>query len=119
MISRLPGKHYGEVAGSFMQRLDATSYRGKKLRLRAAVRADVSGTGNVSWLRLSIMRKGFGPQATAFDSLDKYPVTSVEWRISEIVADVPQDADSISYGLALVGDGKAWLDSVSTEVMDK
>lgn len=119
MISRLPGKHYGEVIGSFGQRLDATVYRGKKIRLRAAARADVSGTGNLSWLRLSISRKGFGPQATAFDSVDKYPVTAVEWRVYEIVADVPQDADSISYGLVLVGDGKAWLDSVSVEVMDK
>jgi erythromycin esterase len=119
MIRRLPGTHYGEVVGSFGQRLDATSYRGKTIRLRAAARADVSGTGNLSWLRLSIVKKGFGPQATAFDSVDKYPVTSVEWRIYEIVADVPQDADSISYGLALVGDGQAWLDSVTVEVIDK
>ena len=117
MISRLPGKHYGEIVGSFGQRLDATSYRGKTIRLRAAARADLPGTGNLSWLRLSITRKGFGPQATAFDSMDKYPVTSAEWRIYEIVADVPQDAETISYGLALVGDGKAWLDSVSVEVV--
>ena len=102
-----------------MQRLDATGYRGKKFRLRAAVRADVSGAGNFSWLRLTIVKKGFGPQVTVFDSVDKYPVTSAEWGVYEIVADVPQDADSISYGLALVGDGKAWLDSVSAEVMDK
>ena len=119
MISRLAGKHYGEVAGSFLQRLDATAYRGKKIRLRAAARASVSGAGNLSWLRLTVSTKRFGPQAAAFDSLDKYPVTSAEWRIYEIVAEVPQDADSISYGLVLVGEGKAWLDSVSLEVMDK
>ena len=79
---------------------------------------DVPGIGNLSWLTLSITRKGFGPQAIAFDSLDKYQLTSAEWRIYEIVADVPQDADVISYGLALMGDGKAWLDSVSVVVMD-
>jgi erythromycin esterase len=118
MISRAPGKHYGEIVGSFSQRLDPTSYRGKKIRLRAAARADLQGTGNVSWLRLTVTRKGFGPHAMAFDSLDKYPVTSAEWRIYEIVADVPQDADAISYGLVLMGDGKAWLDSVSVEVVD-
>jgi erythromycin esterase len=119
LISRLPGKHYGEFVGSFGQRLDAVPYRGKKIRLRAAARAEVSGVDNISWLRLSIFRKEFGPQATAFDSLDKYPVTAAEWRNYEIVADVPQDADSISYGLYLVGDGKAWLDSVTVEVIDK
>jgi erythromycin esterase len=119
LISRLPGKHYGEVVGNFSQRLDAMPYRGKKIRFRAAARAEGSGADNMSWLRLSIVRKGSGPLSTAFDSLDKYPVTSAEWRTYEIVADVPQDADSISYGLFLTGDGKAWLDVVSVEVIDK
>jgi len=32
---------------------------------------------------------------------------------------VPENADSISYGLFLTGDGKAWLDVVSVEVVDK
>jgi len=118
-ISRAPGKHYGEMAGSVGQRLDATAYRGKKIKLRAAVRAELAGAGNLSWLRLNVSKKVFGPQSAAFDSLDKYPITSAEWRIYEIIADVPQDADSISYGLVLVGDGKAWLDSVSVEVVDK
>ena len=118
LISRPHGKHYGEFTGSFGQRLDAMPYRGKKIRLRAAARAEVSGMDNVSWLRLSVFKQGFGPQATAFDSLDKYAVTSAEWRIYEIVADVPLDADSISYGFYLLGDGKSWLDSVSVEVVE-
>ena len=119
VISRAPGKHYGEIVGSFVQRLDATAYRGKRVKLRVAARAELSGAGNLSWLRLTVSRKAFGPQSAAFDSLDKYPITSAEWRIYEIIADVPADADSISYGLGLVGDGKAWLDSVSVEVVDK
>lgn len=117
MISRSPGKHYGEIPGRFGQRVDATAFRGKKIRLRAAARADFSGKGNHSWVRLVVSRTTPGPQATAFDSLDKYPVTSAEWRIYEIVAEVPVDADSILYELVLVGDGKAWLDSVSVEVL--
>jgi erythromycin esterase len=119
MIRRLPGKHYGEMAGRFGQRLDATAYRGKRIKLRAAARAQLSGKDDHSWLRLSISKKGAGPQATAFDSLDKYPVRSAEWQVYEIVADVPDDADSISVELILVGDGTAWLDSVSIEVMEK
>lgn len=119
VISRAPGRHYGEMVGSFVQRLDATAYRGKKIKLRAAARAELAGAGNLSWLRLNVSTKVFGPQSAAFDSLDKYPITSAEWRIYEIIADVPKDADSISYGLVLVGDGKAWLDSVSVEALDK
>ncbi len=44
--------------------------------------------------------------------------SATEWRTYEVVADVPRDADLISYGLYLVGDGKAWLDSVSVEVVE-
>jgi hypothetical protein len=104
--------------GSFGQRLDAVPYRGKKIRLRAAARAEVSGVDNVSWLRLNVFGQGLGSQGMVFDSLDKCPITSAEWRIYEIVADAPLDADSISYGFYLVGDGKAWLDSVSVEVVE-
>jgi len=59
------------------------------------------------------------PHGTGFDTLDQYPVNTPEWRRREIIADVPVDAASISYGLYLVGDGKAWLDSVSLQVVEK
>jgi hypothetical protein len=70
---------------------------------------------------LFITRKTSGPsdQGTVFDSLDQYPVSSAEWHAFQITADVPQDADAISYGLFLVGDGNAWLDSVSLEATGK
>ena len=102
-----------------MQLLDATAYRGKKIKLRAAARADLAGADNMSWLRLIVSTKASGPQSAAFDSLNKYPIASAEWRIYEIIADVPKDADLISYGLVLVGDGNAWLDAVSVVVLDK
>jgi len=35
----------------------------------------------------------------------------------EIVADVPENAIDISYGLFLLGDGRAWLDSVSVDII--
>jgi len=45
-------------------------------------------------------------------------VTSRDWRVYEILADVPQDADAIVYGLDLVGDGTAWLDSVTVDLIE-
>ncbi|MBO0798155.1 MAG: erythromycin esterase family protein [Blastocatellia bacterium] len=117
LISRPKGKHYGEMVGGFGQRIDATPYRGKNIRLRAAARSDLSGIDNMSWLRLNIFRKVSGPRAIAFDSLDKCPVRSAEWNNYEIIAAVPEDADTIVYGLYLVGEGKVWLDSVSVELI--
>jgi erythromycin esterase len=119
MIARLPGKHYGEMMGGLTQRLNATSYRDKRIRLRVAARAEIKGIGDNAYVILRVTKQGIGPQSTAFDSRDKNPIASAEWREYEIVADVPKDADTISYGLFLVGDGKAWLDTVLIEVVEK
>ncbi len=120
MLSRSPSKHYGETVGSLSQRLDAKPYRGKKIKFQAATRGDVSGADNHAWLRLVITKRTaflVDTHQTAFDTLDQYPVNTPEWRGHDIVADVPVDAASISYGLYLVGEGKVWLDSVSLRVV--
>lgn len=115
MISRVPGhQYYGEAYGNLCQAIDATAYRGEKIELRAAVRADVSGPGNQAylWLRVTC------PTGLAFsDNMADRPITASEWCDYEIVGDVPTDANKITYGLAFVGDGRAWLDSVSIEIV--
>jgi len=119
VIARLPGKHYGETTGNLFQRIDATAYRGKKIRLRAVVRTDLKGADDNAWLRLSVLKKTSGFDSALFDSLDKYPVKSGRWQTYEIVAEVPANAYEINYGLFMIGDGKAWIDSLSIEVLDK
>jgi hypothetical protein len=47
------------------------------------------------------------------------PITNSDWRDYEIIGYVPLDAETIGYGIALVGDGQAWLDSVSIDVIEK
>jgi erythromycin esterase len=116
VIRRVSGDYHGELVGSFVQRLDATPYRGKKIRLRAAARADLSGSDNRAWLRLAVASNDFGPPDEGFD---KYAITSPEWNTYEISADVPQDAVTISYGVFMTGVGYAWLDSVSVDVLDQ
>ncbi len=120
VIRRGSGRHYGEMYGSLFQRVAAVPYRGSKLRLRAAVRTDVAGPGNQAHLWLRIMRKGSGPVAEVFyDGMGDRPITAPEWRDYEIVADVPPEAEQIEYGLALVGEGRAWLDEVSLETVPR
>jgi len=122
VVRRAPGQRYGEVAGSLRQRIDATPYRGKPIRLRAAARVDFADSGSFAFLRLAI--DGWAPEsvhdpaAPLFDSLDEYRVASPEWCLYEIVADVPEDAVVISYGLFLAGSGSAWIDDVSIDVYD-
>lgn len=120
MIRRQPGRHFGEVSGSLIQRIDASPYRGKRIRLRAAARAELAGDG-VAFLRLRVHPPHTGSAhddpAPIFDSLDEHRVTSLDWRVKEIVADVPEDAGIISYGLFLAGSGSAWVDAVSVEAV--
>ena len=106
--------------GSLQQRVEAAAYRGKRLKLRAAVRAEVEGSGSGAYLWLRVRKPGFGPAAVAFhDNMADRPITAREWREYEIVGEVPDDAETIDYGLALVGDGRASLDSVSLGVVEE
>jgi C-terminal processing protease CtpA/Prc len=107
----------GEVTsgpGKLMQSFDAAAYRGKRVRLRAAVRAELSGFRNRATLWLRVDRKGGQPGL-----LDNCPVFHKEWRDCEILGEVADDAVSISLGLMLTGNGRAWLDAVSFEVIGK
>lgn len=120
VISSLPGKHYGETFGSLQQTLDATAYHGKKLKLRAAVRLEAKGEGGQAYLWLRVSKQGFGPQSlVSYENMADRPITNKEWSVFQITGEVSADAKIISYGLAFVGEGRAWLDSVTIEASDK
>jgi hypothetical protein len=120
MITRPPGRHYGEAFGLLGQRIEAAAYRGKRVRFRAAVRTDVTGPGNQAYLWLHVTKEWAFPPSTAFyDDMSDRPITNREWREYEIVGEVPEDAEMTDYGMALVGDGRAWIDAVSLEVVQE
>ena len=104
--------------GSLSQQIDATPYRAKSIKLNAAIRTDVSRPGNQAYLWLRVTKKFFGPSALLFyDNMADRPITNSSWHIYEIVGKVPPDAEVIGFGLALVGEGQAWIDSVSIKVI--
>ena len=120
VISRASDKHYGEMYGSLSQQIDATPYRSKRVKLHAAIRTDVSEPGSQAYLWLRVTKKFFGPASLLFyDNMADRPITNNDWWDYEIIGEVPMDAEVIGYGLALVGDGKAWIDSMSIEVIEK
>ncbi|MHC4748897.1 MAG: hypothetical protein ACYTFW_03395, partial [Planctomycetota bacterium] len=81
----------------------ASDYRGKKVRFTAAVRVD-EGIGYL-WLSVDV------PRAQAV--FDQQIITSDKWQEYNIVAEVPEEAIKITYGLAYVGQGAAFIDDVS------
>jgi C-terminal processing protease CtpA/Prc len=110
-------KGSGSAFGNLMQTFDATTYRGRRVRFRAAVRAEVAGAGNQGQLWIRVDRKGsnFG----FFDNMDDRPIVAASWRDYQIIGDVAADAESISLGLMLIGGGRVWLDAVSFEAIGK
>jgi erythromycin esterase len=115
MLSRPAGDYYGESDGSVTQGIDATAFRGRRVRLRLMARADGGGLGNQAYVRLQVTN----PAGVIFDNLIGQPVNSTDWRSYEVEADVPADADTITYGVYLVGTGRVWMDAVSIEAIAK
>jgi len=99
------------VFGNLMQIIDATRFRGRRVRFRAAVRmegADAMARAQL-WLRVDRA----GQQMGFFSNMDDRPITAAEWQYYEIVGDVDEDAAVVNIGMMLAGKGKAWLDDVS------
>jgi hypothetical protein len=115
-IRHKPGPRYGDTFGKLGQTIDAKPLRGKRATFRAAVRTEGAGSGSQAHLWLRIQKEGVGPASSpiATDLSDR-PITTADWRVFETIVNVPSDAGTIDYGLALVGDGRAWLDSVTFE----
>jgi C-terminal processing protease CtpA/Prc len=98
--------------GTLSQSVDARPYRGRTVRFRAALRAEVTGTGRAQlWMRVD-RPKG---QVGFFDNMRDRPVTSDRWQIYEITGEVAPDAESLKVGVLFYPGGRAWIDEASVE----
>ena len=98
----------GYSFGTVTQSVDAIDYRGKKIKLKAFVRTNVSGTGNQGQLWLRVDREN--KQRGFFDNMNDRPIKSHEWQSYEIVGTVADDATKIFFGCFLNGMGQVWVD---------
>jgi hypothetical protein len=99
--------------GAFTQRIDATPFRGKKIRFRAKVRSSLTGEGSSAriWLRVD-RPEGMG----FFDNMaSRAPGSLANWTELEITGDVARDAEAIAFGELMIGDGTAWFDEATIE----
>lgn len=111
--SRPDAPPVGAGFGNLMQAIDASGYRGRRVRFKGAVRFESLGPGSRAQLWLRVDR----PQSRVgfFDNMGDRPIVSSLWQYYEIIADIDDDAASVNFGLLLTGKGKAWLDDVSLE----
>lgn len=121
VLHRKKGLLYGEITPSIRQYIDASPYRGKKIKLSIACRAEVDAPG-FAFARLSIdpdpLKDAHDGLPPLFDSLDKCRITSNDWKIYEIEAQVDDNADIIHYGIYLRDFGSVWMDEIEINVLE-
>lgn len=101
--------------GTLVQAVAPGGLRGKRVRLRAQVRAEVQPGGFVQ-LGLRVDRAGGKPGF--LDNMADRPIRDAGWRSHEIAGDVAPDAERIVVLLVLTGGGRAWLDDVSITAVE-
>jgi len=104
-----------ETGGKFpvcyvRQTIDATSFRGRRVRLSGWLRFAPSDSEDIpSSARIWIQVGGGQP---TFEDLGAHPVRGREWTSVKLICEVGRDADSLTFGAALDGYGRTWVDDL-------
>jgi C-terminal processing protease CtpA/Prc len=102
--------------GSVMQSVEAEPYLGKRVLLRAAIKAEItsdSGSAHL-WIREHLIHDQDGH----FDMMEDSPIVVNFWDHYEIEAEISPYAKQINFGLVLIGTGRAWIDDVSLTILE-
>ena len=101
--------------GTLMQSLQASDFKGKRIRFSAQVRSDSVAEWSGLWMRVDE-----GRTQTAFDNMQRRPIKgTTDWAPYAVVLDVSKSATGISFGILLAGTGSVWLSDVKFEVVDE
>jgi C-terminal processing protease CtpA/Prc len=99
---------------NLMQRLEAGPWRGKRIRVTAAIRVSPGEPDGRAQMWLRVDRPG---GIGAFDNMNDRPVRSETWTEHSIVAEVADDAVALNLGLMSRDGATAWLDHVRLEIL--
>lgn len=102
--------------GGIGQSISAKNYLGERVAWSGRLRTrDVSGWTGL-WMRVD----GEGGEVLAFDNMQSRPVSgNTDWESHSVVLDVPEEAQSIVFGVLLAGEGQVNIDQVDLDVADE
>ena len=97
------------------QTFSASKFRGKRVRLKGEIQTqDV-----LKWAGFWLRADDKTPKMVAFDNMQTRGLKgTTAWTASEIVLDIPDQAETLYLGLLLDGAGKAWMRNLSFEIVD-
>ncbi|WP_414047028.1 helix-turn-helix transcriptional regulator [Macrococcus equi] len=100
--------------GTLMQSISAEQYRNKRLKFSAFVKTENADKCGV-WARIDDSKYDI----LQFDNMmNRAIIGTNEWNYYSVVLDVEEIADSIHFGVLLVGKGKVWMDDFKIEEVD-
>ncbi len=101
--------------GTFQQTVDATGFRGKRVRFSAGLRTRAVQR----WAGL-FLRVYNGASTVALDNMQERALKDDnDWKRFEVVLDIDPEATELSFGVLLAGAGTVWIDDVMLEEVSK
>jgi transcriptional regulator with XRE-family HTH domain len=101
--------------GALMQKCDAKSYLGKRIKMTGYIKAEKVDEKAGMWLRVD---SKFGGKSLSFDNMQDRPIVgTTEWIKCEITLNVPKESSTLNYGVLLRGKGIIYFDRVSFEIL--
>lgn len=106
--------------GTLMQTISADEYLGKRLSFSGYIKVENANKGAALWMRIDGDREKKPSPTLKFDNMnDRMLMGSHDWKKFEIVLDVPQESQWISFGMMLYDKGKSWFANLEFEEVDK
>lgn len=99
--------------GTLMQTCSAKKFIGKRVKMTGYIKAENVKNWTGMWLRIDGTDK---TQTLGFDNMQDRKITGTcDWKICEIILDVPKHSDTFNFGVLLSGTGKVWFDNIVFE----
>jgi RNA polymerase sigma factor (sigma-70 family) len=97
------------------QAIRAEDYRGQRVRYSGFLKTESLEGMATLWMRIDGEN-----ELLAIDKTIQQAVRGTSgWRKAEIVLDVPADSKSIRFAILVEGTGKAWIDGLNLEVVER
>lgn len=103
--------------GQLFQVVDAIPLRGSRVQFTADMRTKGARRRAGLWLRAHDAQGRLVAMKQTLLIGSEYTTSGdIEWTTVDVVMDVPTQADVVSYGITMGGEGQAWVDNVRVEV---
>ena len=108
-----PSPDADPIDGNLMKTFGAAVWRGTKIRLTVWLRIENGRTGDQAglWIRVDRRDRPMRP----LDTVSNQPVRGLGWMESQMVYQIPNDAEFINFGVITAGTSSVWIRDVTFE----